>query len=127
MNFLNKLLGLGNTKPNEVDTLPTNRPQSIPLQAPALTVAGQLQGRPQVAGQYNQQQPQVGVTQWNLPYLAAQTDKLNMLNSPGNFRGATPPMMVNVPWSNQQVTYQQSLHPPAHYANQPTLRRVGFN
>lgn len=40
---------------------------------------------------------------------------INSMPATGNFRGALPPKMVNVPWSSEQVPYTQSLHPPKGY------------
>lgn len=58
---------------------------------------------------FSQQQAyQPGVMLWNLSHLVGPAP------APPNFRGALPPNMVNVSWSNHPVPYAQSLYPPAN-------------
>lgn len=101
---------------------PKQTPDRIPLQS-QVNPFSPLQGAPGGALQaaeempiqgspFNQQRMQVG------PRYNSISALVRMASREGTFRGAMPPDMVNVSWSDNPVPYEQSLNPPEWYTKQ---------
>lgn len=120
-NSLRKLLGVAapqaqkplvarKAKPNSVGQTFTERTRMTevqptiqrPLQGSPARKLQPMQGTRQIQPQkrYDQQQRgQTGVKSWNVKYLTSKTKP----NLKGTYKGARPPAMVDVSWSDKQV------------------------